>query len=337
MPKFSIVIPVYNAQKYIKKCISSLMNQTYNDFEIICINDGSTDGSEELLLQLQNEHPQVKIFTQANSGVSSARNRGIIEASGSYILFLDADDYIRNNALSLLNKTINKIVDADIIQFQHINLVNNSIKILSDKYISKVPYRFLENVEKSFPVNDYIFCWDRVYKRDFLLKNNIEFPLKQKFAEDYLFVVQCYKNNPLICTLDNYLYCHVINSDSTCKTNSVLQMFNSICNINLYLKKELSFNNQVYIYSLNCIFYNILRLWNPLFFSEFKKEYLKKVNEYLLELSEYKNLSSVRLVRKYLFINKNMFYWNFVFYIERYLIKFGLKQLILRVRRGFIF
>ena len=94
MPKISIIIPVYNAENYLEECLLSISQQTFGDFEILAINDGSTDLSLEILKKYQEKEPRLKVFSQVNKGVSAARNRGIEEASGEYITFLDSDDYL---------------------------------------------------------------------------------------------------------------------------------------------------------------------------------------------------------------------------------------------------
>ena len=90
MPKFSIIVPVYNTEKYLRKCLDSIKNQTFNDYEVIIINDGSTDNSLSIVSAINDI--RIKIYSKSNGGVSAARNDGIIHSVGDYILFLDADD-----------------------------------------------------------------------------------------------------------------------------------------------------------------------------------------------------------------------------------------------------
>ena len=99
MPKFSVIIPVYNVEKYIRRCITSVINQTFKDYEIIVINDGSTDNS----IEIAKEFP-VKIINSPHVSVSEARNLGVKKAKGEYILFLDSDDYWDNDLLKKLTK-----------------------------------------------------------------------------------------------------------------------------------------------------------------------------------------------------------------------------------------
>ena len=97
MPEVSIIIPVYNNEQYIEKCIQSVLNQTFENFEVIVINDGSTDKSGEILEKLNREDSRIILIEQKNQGVAVARNRGMNKATGKYITFVDGDDYLKNN------------------------------------------------------------------------------------------------------------------------------------------------------------------------------------------------------------------------------------------------
>ena len=123
--KFSIIVPVYNVEKYIEKCLESILNQTYDNFEIIVINDGSTDNSKKILDNYKT-NKKIKIINQDNQGLSIARNNGLGAASGDYILFIDSDDYIEEELLSTLNKNIN---NEDLIRFQ-VQTVNENKEII---------------------------------------------------------------------------------------------------------------------------------------------------------------------------------------------------------------
>jgi glycosyltransferase involved in cell wall biosynthesis len=108
MKLISIVVPVYNSEKYLEKCLVSLINQTYKNIEIIVINDGSTDGSLDIAKQLAKRDSRVKVYSKKNGGLSSARNHGIEKASGEYIGFVDSDDYIDCNMYSYLYDALEK-------------------------------------------------------------------------------------------------------------------------------------------------------------------------------------------------------------------------------------
>ena len=109
MAKISIIVPVYNVEKYLTKCLQSLVNQTFRDIEIICVNDGSADNSLAVLNDFACSDSRVKVITQDNSGVSSARNRGITESTAQYLMFLDGDDYYTPHACELAYEKIEAI------------------------------------------------------------------------------------------------------------------------------------------------------------------------------------------------------------------------------------
>lgn len=113
MPKVSVIIPVYNVEKYLEQCLDSVINQTLKDIEIICVNDGSTDNSKNILEKYAQKDSRIKILTQENKGQGAARNRGIKEATGKYLYFVDSDDWLVNNALEKLFNHITK-TNADI-------------------------------------------------------------------------------------------------------------------------------------------------------------------------------------------------------------------------------
>lgn len=115
MIKYSFIVPVYNTEKYLKKCLDSLVNQTYKNFEIIVVNDGSTDKSSNIISKYQKKYKNIIVIDKENEGLSMARNRGVQKSSGKYIIFVDSDDYVSNKLLEEVDK---KIDDSDILRFQ---------------------------------------------------------------------------------------------------------------------------------------------------------------------------------------------------------------------------
>ena len=115
MIKYSFIVPVYNTEKYLKKCLDSLVNQTYKNFEIIVVNDGSTDKSSNIMSKYQKKYKNIIVIDKENEGLSMARNRGVQKSSGKYIIFVDSDDYVSNKLLEEVDK---KIDDSDILRFQ---------------------------------------------------------------------------------------------------------------------------------------------------------------------------------------------------------------------------
>lgn len=184
-PKISIIIPVYNTEKYISKCLDSILSQTYSSFEIIIINDGSTDNSAKILKTYQNKFPQkVKVFTLQHKGQAHARNFGIQNTNGKFILFVDSDDFVDNNLLLECSKYFDKNPDAIIFGVKTYYEKKN--KFRKGQYSSK-------NFKKAYSKNDmfkyHTICVNKMYKKDFLTSNNITFS-ELNTGEEQLFFIK---------------------------------------------------------------------------------------------------------------------------------------------------
>lgn len=192
-PKISVIIPVYNVEQYIEKCIGSLITQTIKEIEFLVINDGSTDNSINLIKSFQDS--RIRIINQKNSGLSEARNTGIEKSRGRYVLFLDGDDYLIDDEsiLNMYNMAEKYKVDV---------LVGNAVKIYDDGKYEEF-YRdsqiFIEksmsSIEflKTFILKDsmQIPVWMNLYRKDFLVNNNLYFK-KDILHEDELFTPQVF-------------------------------------------------------------------------------------------------------------------------------------------------
>ena len=204
MPLISIIIPVYNLENYLSKCLDTITNQTYKNIEIICINDGSTDNSLKVLKEYVQKDNRIKIINQNHFGPSKARNIGIKNSSGEYIVFVDGDDWIENNLVELAYNKISKC-NADIVIYGHNRVEKN--QILPHKF-SHETLTYYEN--KKIPIVDLIninHCiWDRMFRKKFLTDNNILFPEEIIQNEDGIFNLICLYYNPRYCCLPNPLY-----------------------------------------------------------------------------------------------------------------------------------
>ena len=230
--KFSIIIPVFNVENYLVDCLTSVVNQTYNNCEIICINDGSTDGSVDILKRFSQRYSNFRVVNQENSGLSSARNSGIRLASGDLVLFLDSDDYLETDAL---DRIISNYSNEDMICFSGIRLYSNdSIEIKDEAYS-------LENLKgwdyyNNFALKQQSFHFVsvvlRAYKRTFLLSNNLFFH-EGIFHEDNLFTpIVCYYAE-VVKVIPYYLYYYRIRSGSITQTYNVKRLIDSITVANL--------------------------------------------------------------------------------------------------------
>lgn len=185
--KFSIIIPVYNVEQYLTKCLDSVVNQTYNDeYEVICVNDGSTDSSLAILEEYAEKYGIIKIINQENRGLSEARNTGLRQAKGKYIWFVDSDDWIEDDALNILHKKIN---DEDIVCFNGRRYFEDGRTETPDEGIEISDLSGWEYYNKYALQHrkfHFVCVVLRVYKRDFLLENNLFFE-PGIYHEDNLF------------------------------------------------------------------------------------------------------------------------------------------------------
>ena len=194
MPKISVIIPTYNVETYLAAALESVINQTFSDIEIICINDGSTDNSLAILENYAQKDSRIKLINQHNQGVSAARNAGIEAACGEYIMFLDPDD---TYDLTLCEKVVEKIntETPDIVMWGH--NVFNKTKVIDNSNSLKDIRNFIKHskvLKETIKINVYI--WNKAFKRDFLEKNKINFPLGIKNAEDLVFCLKTFYQNP---------------------------------------------------------------------------------------------------------------------------------------------
>lgn len=226
MVKISVVIPVYNTQNYLNECIDSVLNQSFKDFEIICINDGSTDNSLSILSDYEVSDERIKVISQQNRGLGASRNEGLKLAQGEYVLFLDSDDYLTPDALEkLYNQAYAN--DLDLILFK---IANFNYKTLKESHSDYFDMKFLKEI-----VNEDIFNWmivkdcifdisvtatSKLFKRSLI--SNIEFPEDLLF-EDNLFFTKVIFNAKHVYFLDEYLYYRRIRPDSI--TNSYHSKF----------------------------------------------------------------------------------------------------------------
>jgi len=215
--KISVIIPMYNSEKYIKRCLDSLLNQTLEDIEIICINDGSTDKTQEIVENYQKKYPFIKLINQPNLGLSTARNNGLKTAEGEYIGFVDSDDYVDNNFYEKLYTTA-KEYNADIATGGIIRENNRTKKTL----LSYKKIQVCENITKKFELINapkYCFIWNKIYLRKSLMDNNINFK-DGYFYEDMIFTPQTLIKLGRLVSVPDVFYHYWKHKDSVIKKDT---------------------------------------------------------------------------------------------------------------------
>lgn len=209
--KISIIIPVYNSEKYLEDCLNSAINQTLKEIEIICVNDGSIDKSLEILNQYSSKDKRIITITQKNAGAGSARNLGIEKANGEYILFLDSDDWIYPKTCEYLYSKAQKN-QTDLIIFKMINYDNESQKFYKTDYYDIEPLKefFTDSVYNLNDFNDKIFYLavspvNKFYKKDFIDSIGAKF-IEGLIFEDNPFFFNVILNAKRVLFYDEYFY-----------------------------------------------------------------------------------------------------------------------------------
>lgn len=184
--KLSIIIPVYNAEKYLEECISSVISQSFGDFELLLINDGSTDNSDEICLKFALQDHRVKVFNQTNKGVSSARNIGLFHAKGEWVTFIDSDDYISEDYFSDFVKKESEKFDWLFMDIKRITSAKNPHHLHFDEFrLERKDFIKRFTLYPHFPGPCAKF-----YKLSIIRDNQIEFDKRLSFGEDALFNLQ---------------------------------------------------------------------------------------------------------------------------------------------------
>lgn len=244
--KISIVVPIYNVEKYLKKCVDSLISQTYKDIEIILVDDGSPDNCKKICDEYKIQDERIKVIHKKNGGLSDARNKGTEVATGEYILYVDADDFVEKTACEELAKIINKF-NPDIICFncnkindKGENMIQNSSIYRYDNTKKTKVLTFEEAmIDNLYRKSIRYEAWSKIYKREIVIKEKFpEGMLAEDFATFYKFLRKAKK----IIYYDRCLYNYVVREGSIMSEKKVklyvdiyktehdiYMIFNTIC------------------------------------------------------------------------------------------------------------
>lgn len=211
-PLISVIVPVYNSESTIYKCLDSITKQTYRNLEIIIVNDGSMDNSLSICRDFVNKDNRITIISnEKNRGIASARNAGLEAINGLYVIFVDSDDYVMLDYVKLLYKSISQN-DADIVEcgFYSINTINNK----SDKVMPRFEailgsYEVQLSFLKNRGMNDFLWC--KIFKTE--LFHNIRFS-NFSCSEDFVLLCQIILNVKKVAALNQPLYCYIRTADS---------------------------------------------------------------------------------------------------------------------------
>lgn len=290
MEKISVIMPVYNTEKYLKDSINSVLNQTYSNIELLCINDGSTDNSLEILSSFSKKDSRVVVASQENMGTSITRNKALDKITGDYIAFLDSDDIYHPQYLEILYNSLKKY-DADLSVCKYVDFTSASYSFSNTFNIKKIkPKSILNNpFFDKFVLKKKVgmYMWLKLAKRD--LYSNIRFDLKLPDLNDTLFLWEVlYKSRKCISLNEKLIAYRLRDNSISHQRKFTLERFvqycNSIIEYNNFLKNnKLNFLEKIAIKRI--IAKNVYYIYYVLTKnSEIYKENNSEVEDHLMEL-----------------------------------------------------
>lgn len=300
---FSIIMPAYNCEKTIKKAVNSILNQNFSDFELIIIDDGSTDKTNDILMSIKDN--RIKVLKQKNSGASFARNTGINNSSGQYIIFCDSDDELESNILNKLYVLLCK-KKYDVVLFKARRILNNKvinddIKIDSFQFNSEEKIKLINSIYNKFLSYNCILGfdapWGKAVSKEILINHNIFFPNNVIRFEDSTFCSKLYQNCNNIYFYNVYGYKYIYTENSICNryNDNAVKIF--IDGLNSLYKYRLN-DSDFYIKTITTLtecekMYFLNNLNKKSFFSK-KKEFKAMLNnnfyQSAIKMIKYKNI-----------------------------------------------
>lgn len=217
----SVIVPIYNGEKYISRCIESILNQTHKNIEIVCVNDGSTDESGKILDNYAKIDNRIKVIHKQNAGVSAARNTGIKESTMPIIAFVDSDDYIQDvmyeKMISLMEKEKLDCVCCDYKNIYSDRIINRNSRFVNQiLYGEQIREKIVKGIIGFFDTNNNCLTsvCNRLFVKDILVQNNIWFDDKRAYGEDWLFCIEYYRVINSIGFINENMYSYVHQEDS---------------------------------------------------------------------------------------------------------------------------
>lgn len=281
MIKISVIVPVYNTSKYLKKCLDSILFQSLKEIEIIVVNDGSTDDSLRILKEYQNKDSRIKIINQKNMGLSGARNSGIKLAQGEYILHIDSDDWIEQDYLKDMYELAEKEEADIVISDFYIDYNGEKVNYLIDQGKNRIINKE-QCLKYIFYLKGYPAVWNKLFKRKLYTDNRIEHPININLGEDLGTTPKLiYFSNKIVKLNKAYIH-YMQNATSITKTKrleSILQLYS--CGKEL---EKFFCNKNISIIGLKATY------WSTLLFSDknifIEEKYKTLLKEYLIDIKK---------------------------------------------------
>lgn len=205
-PYFSIILPIYNVAKYLERCVQSVLEQNFQDYELILVDDGATDESPEICDCLARRHACIRVLHKANGGLSSARNAGLEIARGEYIWWVDSDDWVAGNALQILFDA-SSAQKPDMVKCNYVRVEGREVPFKSNVRPGFYQEKELLDAAMFTPSKFCLSAWSHIYRRDFLEKNQLAFVSERIIgSEDYLFNLQALAVADSVQVISDQLY-----------------------------------------------------------------------------------------------------------------------------------
>lgn len=305
-PKISIIVPVYNGEKYIKRCLESILNQTYRSYEVLVIDDGSKDESLKELYKYKKLDTRIKIFSQENLGPSSARNRGIKESLGKYLVFIDIDDYVNENYLEILCQEIHE--EIDIVTVGYIDISKYGIYKLNDFFEKKESIITKEIMVKNIFKGVGGTLWGKLLKRKIIVENNLFLNEEIYMYEDQLFILEYILKCKTYKNIDSNLYNYNRLNENSLSSKFNLSYYESIKIYLIELKNILQnsviafeLQEEIYTKKIEEIYFNLTMS----IFLENKKSFIKKIKKLKFISGEIETNNITKLKNRILIKLKN--------------------------------
>lgn len=289
MDKITVVVPVYNQEKFLDECVLSIMNQTYKNLEIILVDDGSTDNSPEICNYYEKLDKRIKVIHKENGGLSSARNAALDIAKGKYIMFCDSDDYyLPNSCELLLNEMIKR--KADYVVGNYINCDKEGVlwnKPVFDQKEYKSFRLSINDYKKSFYIMSSSVC-NKMFRRSFLKKNNMRF-IEGVPAEDAIFTTYCFIKSTKTYYIKDIMYVYRQRNGTSISTNNNLNYFKGISKAYRYIYNNFNENNELGFYRyfyLKTLFYIMYKYIDSTVMTKKEKEQALDELQWFTKLSK---------------------------------------------------
>lgn len=343
----SVIIPVYNVEKYLRQCLDSVVNQTLKDIEILIINDGSTDNSQYIIKEYADKYSNIKVINKQNEGLYKARNTGLENATGKYIGFVDSDDYIKHDMYEKLYSKAEE-TNADIVSCNYCIFYEKKNKLKNIDFSKSIKLLKHSN-NKLTGAEEILFdtpvSWNKIFKKHFLIKNNIAFDSNIRIADDAYFNRLCFFNAKKIFYIPDFLYIYRKFRENSIRNKKNIKNFHDVFitsqKLINYVKnnnmlKFLPYCNYISIRSTYLIYLQIHNKYKNEFFNSMcallEKNSINSIKQFcfprreinLISLSYYRYLTvkhlNILIIKT--IINKNRKVFDFIMRLREKLIVF---------------